>query len=135
MTRIHSLHVRKTRQTRQICMMRVIRPPPTGPDAETAASEDDLIRWSHEILRPQVQHLAGATLQHPAHLHHLAAAIDTGEKATLTKSVVQCLLTHREGLSARQPLSNLIANRGLEENIVFGNPTDARSVWSPFLIV
>jgi len=47
-----------------------------------------LIGRSHEIFRSEVQHLAGATLHHPAHLHHLAVGIDTGEKAALAESVV-----------------------------------------------
>ena len=62
-----------------------------------------------------MEHLSRAALQGAAHLQHLTACVDAGQKAVLPQPMAERLLTHREALGPGQLLSHLIAGRRLQE--------------------
>ena len=62
-----------------------------------------------------MQYLAGASLERPTHLHHLAAWIDASQKAALLQPVVQSLLAYRHALVTCHGLGNMITDGRLQE--------------------
>ena len=80
-----------------------------------------------------MQHLPRTAPECAADLHHLAGWIEAGQQPSFPQPVVQRLLTHRQALGARQGLGDLIAGRGLQEDIASCHPTNAGALRNPFL--
>jgi hypothetical protein len=61
-----------------------------------------------------MEHLSWATLQSAAHLHHLAACVDAGQKTAIAELVAKRLLAN-QALRTGQIARHLIAGRRVQE--------------------